>query len=363
MRYYRRNCDRRKGKRHKGLYAGLALLGIFERCTPGLTSEIGMLTATLGSFKETQHILNERGYEFDPKTIRRIAYRSADRVRLMQRMGHFGFAPDDSLAGRRVVVSTDGGRLRLREKKRGPKTAKGRNRYNPAWREPKLFIIYVVDEKGQQSQRFAPLIDGIMGGPDTMFALLQQYLIKLDIGDADQLLFVSDGATWIWNRIPALLEQVGIESQRVHLLIDFFHAVQHLHRIAALRKDWSARKRKQWANKHRKLLANGKIEQVIAAIRPLCRGRNAKALKTELAYFVKHQTHMAYQSIAALHLPIGSGAIESAIRRIVNLRLKGPAIFWNKPNAEALLLLRSSYKSGRWQLFKSLTLSPSAALV
>jgi hypothetical protein len=83
-----------------------------------------MLTATLGSFKETEHILNERGNELDPKTIRRISYRAAERVRLVQRMGHFGFTPDDSLAGRRVVVSTDGGRLRLREKKRGPKTKK-----------------------------------------------------------------------------------------------------------------------------------------------------------------------------------------------------------------------------------------------
>lgn len=321
-----------------------------------------MLTATLGSFQETQHLLKERGCELAPKTIRRIAYRSAQRVRLVQRMGQFGFTPNDSLAGRRVVVSTDGGRLRLREKKRGPKTKKGRNRYNPAWREPKLFIIYVVDAQGQQLQGFAPVIDGMMGGPDALFALLQQYLIKLDVKAADQLLFVSDGATWIWNRIPDLLETVGLNPQQLHLLIDFFHALQHLHRVATLRKDWSARKRQQWTNKHRKLLANGMVDQVIAAIRPLCRGRHSKALKTELAYFIKHQHHMAYQTISALHLPIGSGAIESAIRRVVNLRLKGTAIYWNKPNADSLLLLRSAYKSGRWQLFKSLAFSPFAAL-
>lgn len=321
-----------------------------------------MFTATLGSFKETEHILTERGYALAAKTIQRIAYRAAERVRLVQQLDHFGFTAEDSLAGRRVVVSTDGGRLRLREKKRGPKTKKGRNRYNPAWREPKLFIIYVVDEQGQQLQDFAPVIDGMMGGPDAMFALLQRYLTKLDIKDADQFLFVSDGATWIWNRIPDLLEQLGLDSQQVHLLIDFFHAVQHLHRVAALRKDWSARKRKQWTNKQRKLLANGKVEQLLDAIRPLCRGRHSKALKTELAYFVKHQHHMAYQAISARHLPIGSGAIESAIRRVVNLRLKGTAIYWNKPNADSLLLLRSTYKSGRWQLFKSLAFSPSAAL-
>jgi hypothetical protein len=77
----------------------------------------------------------------------------------------------------------------------------------------------------------------MMGGSDTLFALLQQYLTKLDILDildADQLLFVADGATWIWHRIPDLLEQLGLDYQQVQLLIDFFHAVQHLHRVATL---------------------------------------------------------------------------------------------------------------------------------
>jgi hypothetical protein len=57
---------------------------------------------------------------------------------------------------------------------------------------------------------------------------------------------------------------------------------------------------------------------------------------------------MDYARIAALKLPIGSGAIESAIRRVVNLRLKGPSIYWHKTSAEAVLLLRSYYKAGRW---------------
>lgn len=44
--------------------------------------------------------------------------------------------------------------------------------------------------------------------------------------------------------------------------------------------------------------------------------------------------------------PLGSGAIESAMRRVVNLRLKGGGIFWHESNANALLLLRSYYKAG-----------------
>ena len=303
-------------------------------------------------------MLSEQGNELNEKTIRNIAYRAAERARLLQKMGHFGFNADETLTGRRVVVSADGGRIRLREKKRGPKTKKGRNHYNGAWREPKLFIIYVVDDEGNQSTSFAPIIDGLIQGPNTMFALLQQYLKKLDIQEADQLLFVSDGAKWIWNRIPSLIQSLGIQQERVHLLIDFFHAVQHIHKVASLCKDWSKKQRTQWANKYRKLLHKGHVDQVIDAIRLLCKGRRAKTIRTQLNYFINHQHHMAYGKISALNLPIGSGAIESAIRRVVNLRLKGPAIFWTKSNAQSVLFLRAFYKSGRWQQLRSLALSP-----
>ncbi len=48
---------------------------------------------------------------------------------------------------------------------------------------------------------------------------------------------------------------------------------------------------------------------------------------------------MDYHRLAEAKWPIGSGAIESAIRRVINLRLKGAGIFWHKKGAEAVLLL------------------------
>lgn len=71
---------------------------------------------------------------------------------------------------------------------------------------------------------------------------------------------------------------------------------------------------------------------------------------------------MAYAQLMALNLPIGSGAVESAIRRVVNLRLKGPGIFWCKANAEAILRLRAYYKAGRWNILKQMANSPLSLL-
>ena len=49
-------------------------------------------------------------------------------------------------------------------------------------------------------------------------------------------------------------------------------------------------------------------------------------------------------------MPIGSGTMESAIRRVVNLRLKGAGIFWHEDHAEQMLLLRTYYKSQHWEV-------------
>src|SRR5215831_4648154 len=230
----------------------------------------------LGSLAEAQDVLAARGVELDMKTVRLIAYRYAARARLEQQIDTAAF--EDTVAGRRVVISSDGGRIRLRETKRGRKTTKGRKRYTGAGREPKVLIVSVVDAEGKRDASFAPVIDATLQGPDAVFALLRTYLQRLESTQADQVLFIADGAPWIWKRVPRLVQALGLPAERVHALLDFYHAVQRLGQVAALRKDWSAKARTRWRTHQRHLLMRGEVDQVITAIRDLCRGRNSKAI-------------------------------------------------------------------------------------
>ena len=86
-------------------------------------------------------------------------------------------------------------------------------------------------------------------------------------------------------------------------------------------------------------------------------GRNSKGISRELNYFIRNQHRMQYGEISELKLPVGNGAMESAIRRVVNLHMKGAGIYWLEQIAEAMLMLRSYYKAGRWNLFKNLSFS------
>ncbi|WP_321415245.1 hypothetical protein [uncultured Desulfobacter sp.] len=193
---------------------------------PILAAMVSAWSALLSSFEEVRQVLCDHGTILDVKVIRKLAYRYAERARVVQPMGLLPLNEEDNLQGRRVVISTDGGRTRLREKKRGPRTAKGRTRYHGAWREPKLLIIYVVDAHGKQEKSFAPFIDGCFNGPDGLFLLLKGYLKSLCIQKADKVLFIADGAHWIWNRVPGLIKALGLNPESVHELFDFYHAVE-----------------------------------------------------------------------------------------------------------------------------------------
>ena len=73
------------------------------------------------------------------------------------------------------------------------------------------------------------------------------------------------------------------------------------------------------------------------------------AVWVEIEYLDKHEAHLWYDWFGYRGHPLGSGAVESAIRRVINLRLKGNGIYWREENAEAMLVLRSAALTGRWE--------------
>jgi hypothetical protein len=348
--------DKRRKKKRTGIYPAFILLGLYDRYTPGLSSEICLMATVTSSYEEAHHLLKELGYEVAVKTIRSISMLYAKRAKaaLMAQESVF----PETVSGRTVAVSTDGGRLRIRLNRKGMKTKKGRHHYHTNWREPKLLVIYVVDQDGRSDRTFSPFIDGTMKGPDAVFWLLDYYLSKLNIRTSDMVVFVADGARWIWNRVGALMSSLGVASDCYDEVIDFYHAVEHLGKIANLQKRWKAAQKKRWVTKYRRLLLKGAITEVVKEIRRLCRGKRSKKLNTERDYFVRNQSRMKYAEIRRKGLPIGSGAMESAIRRVVNLKLKGASIYWLQENAEAMLMLRSYFKAGRWNMLKQLASSP-----
>ena len=248
------------------------------------------------------------------------------------------------------------GRVRLRERRRG-KTKKGRKRFAPKWREPRLFIIYAVDDEGRMADDFTPVIDGTLESCDQLFALLLAYLRGFKLTEA---------AAWIWRRIPRLVKSLGLQEENVQQLIDFWHAMEYLGKIAES-KSLKGPRKTHWLKIQKKRLWRGEIGTVVEEIQSLLGPQKTKDQKTWLNYFITHGlTHrrMDYARSRGHHMPIGSGAIESAVRRVINLRVKSNAVYWLRHNAETMIRLRAWIKAGRAEeLFQQTTcITPELAI-
>ncbi len=358
--YYHRKATIKKHGGLRGFYPGLLMVGIVNRYSPGLESLLCLFAAATSSLDEASRLIEASlGFSVNVKTIRTLAKRYAEKARACVELGKLEVTEDFS--GRVIAASTDGGRIRIRKNKRGRKTKKGRTRYTTYWREPKLIIIYVIGEDGKKDRVIAPFMDATLKGPDETFALLIFYLKKLQISMADLLLFLSDGAKWIWERAKNLASKAGINPQKCWFVLDYYHAVEHLNDLAS-EKRWNKKRRNKWVNMQKKRLLNGKLEKFISEIESVCRGSKNSKIKRERRYFKKHLPHMKYAELKLKNLPIGSGAVESGIRRVINLRLKGPGIFWHEDSADAMLMLRSYYKAGRWHLLENMVYSSSLVL-
>jgi len=117
-----------------------------------------------------------------------------------------------------------------------------------------------------------------------------------------------------------------------------------------------APERKKWFYSARSDLKRGKITSLIEHMTALSKeadGEPLKIMMTEINHLTKAHVEgrLNYAKIAALKLPIGSGAVESLVRQVVNLIMKGNGKFWLRERAEIILHARCQWTAGNWQTF------------
>ena len=103
-------------------------------------------------------------------------------------------------------------------------------------------------------------------------------------------------------------------------------------------------------------LATDGVDQVIESLRFLGPHQRTAAKRTAVAdlerYLTTNRARMRYQTFRAAGYAIGSGAVESAVSYVVQQRMKRVGMHWRAPGADAMLALRSIYRTtGAWDEF------------
>jgi len=158
--------------------------------------------------------------------------------------------------------------------------------------------------------------------------------------------FIADGAKWIWNWIE---DFYGDSVQ----ILDFYHALEKLGVYAALAyKDIDERRR--WLNTQKQRLKADEVEKVLeelqeTAAKTINTTDVGKALTDVIRYYQSNIERMKYGTFLKCGYLIGSGAIESAHRSVVQQRLKLSGQRWSIQGAQRIANLRAYRKSNRWE--------------
>jgi len=175
-------------------------------------------------------------------------------------------------------------------------------------------------------------------------ARIRAEALRRGLGRALKVVFIGDGAAWIW-------ELARINFPMAILILDLYHALERLHELCAglygVDHPWAERMAQTWTG----MLKNDQVGAVIAAARRRLADLELPpdpALEKQLAYFENHQDKMRYKTYRDQGLFYGSGLIEGGCKSVIGQRLKESGMFWTQAGATSVLNLRLALKSNRW---------------
>lgn len=219
------------------------------------------------------------------------------------------------------------------------------------WQEVKLGVIYGEDERVEISENRSKLVSrdvvAVRGNPEDLFMAIESRL-SCDLGCLD-VVVLGDGAKWIWNLAEDLF------PNRTEIL-DYYHAAEHLWLCAAALFGQASPETKSWVEEQQERILDDRVEEVIVALKRLRQryrtGPRRKEIDSLAGYLENNSHRMLYKTFIEAGHPIGSGPVESAVKHVIQMRMKRPGTHWGARGADAMLALRCLYRStGRWDRY------------
>ena len=159
---------------------------------------------------------------------------------------------------------------------------------------------------------------------------------------AERRVILGDGAPWIWNfadeHFPDAIQ-----------IVDIFHAKGHLFEVAKAIYGIGSEIGGQWARKRREELDEGRVDEVIAALRS--HAETCEEARKNAEYFSNNRERMNYPKFRAMGLCVASGVVEGGCKNIVGARLKQAGMRWTVDGANAIIALRCAVESNRFDDF------------
>ena len=318
--------------------------------TPGVLRMTGS-TAALVSFEESSSLLYElAGVRVSAKQVERAAETlgaeiAADEQRCLEQMGQV--APTMYLGMDGTGVPMRAAEVAGREGKQPDGSAKTR--------EAKVVAIWTAESRDADGKpvrdpgsiTYSAAIESA-ATPDTSpvrsdFAeRVLREATRRGFTEVSRCVVLGDGSAWIWNTAKELFPQAT-------QILDRYHAKEVLHRTAAS-IFVATNEAKPWAEARCRELDDGKLQAIIHALHPYVASSSNEAIKCAL-YIFRNRARMRYPKFHAQGLCTSTGVLEAGCKVVIGTRLKRAGMHWTLQGANAIIALRCSKLSGRFEDF------------
>ena len=239
-----------------------------------------------------------------------------------------------------LYLECDGAALNTRHK----------NSDGSTWRENKLCMAFSsdnihswIDKKGKRQHQIGKREYVSYIGSVTEFKKhMLTCAVRNGYGKYKKTIVISDGAIWIEN----LIDEVFHGS--LHIL-DFFHLSENVFEYSKYLFNMDETKYQPWAKEICHSLRLSDYKAVLGELEPL-KDKLSKCPINLYNYITNNINNIDYKYYEKKGYFIGSGAIESGNKIILQQRLKQAGMRWNVKSAQALLTLRTKAESGIWKL-------------
>lgn len=218
------------------------------------------------------------------------------------------------------------------------------------WKEAKIGRVFKANDNFEISDNKRSIITNSMyiahlGTHKEFFPKFEYYLDGLK-----SLVIIADGAKWIWN----WADDFYADATQI---LDFYHAKEHLCDFAVNYFQESGQ-REQWIEQQCQVMLEEDVGKVIEDLKGLPLNPDKKTEKQKqklIEYYRKNRKRMRYSVFLKRGLLIGSGAVESAHRHVLQQRMKLSGQHWTKKGFQQIANLRVVQKSNNWNRIKELT--------
>lgn len=333
---------------HKGYGVIDKIIGIYgdHRITKGMTETIAYMAQLAPSFeraseaikkllklevsaKQIQILSEEVGKEVfeKDKTEAKEAFERPEEAAPQE-------LPINRKAGR-LYILTDGSQVNTRLEDENGST----------WKEMKLGLIFsdrdVIKRSDESHIITAKEYVSYFGSVSEFKKFVFAAAARAGYGKLEEVVVVGDGAQWIWN----MCEELFPDAVRI---LDFYHMSENTHKYAKFIYPEDEVTRKIWVNKILDGLRNGKVTETIKLVEEKKVDKVPDGVVNLYTYITNNKERIDYKFYKEKGYYMGSGAIESGNKMVIQQRMKQSGMRWSIDGGQYIAALRTKHESNRW---------------